>query len=49
VQTFWKERINVKAEMVLKTTGKRVYTQQIVSLGVNLSPKLYDKANRKTK
>ena len=49
VQTFWKERINVKAEMVLKTTGKRVYTQQIVSLGVNLSPKLYDKNNKRTK
>ena len=49
VQTFWKERINVKAEMVLKTTGKRVYTQQIVSLGVNLSPKLYDKTNKRTK
>ncbi len=48
-QRFWKERISVKAEMVLKTTGKGLYTQQIVSLGVNLSPKLYDKANRKTK
>lgn len=44
---FWKDRINVKAEMVLKTDGRKVYTQQIISLGVNISPKLYDKANRK--
>lgn len=46
-RTFWKERIRVKAEMVLKTEGKHLYTQQIVSLGVNISPKLYDKANKK--
>ena len=46
---FWKERIKVKAEMVLKTDGKRLYTQQIVALGVNIAPKLYDKANKKTK
>lgn len=48
-RNFWRERIKVKAEMVLKTDGKRVYTQQIVALGVNLSPKLYDKANRKSR
>lgn len=48
-RNFWRERIKVKAEMVLKTDGKRLYTQQIVSLGVNLAPKLYDKANRRTK
>lgn len=48
-RNFWKERIKVKAEMVLKTEGKRLYTQQIVSLGVNLAPKLYDKANKRTK
>ena len=48
-RNFWKERIKVKAEMVLKTDGKRLYTQQIVALGVNLAPKLYDKANKKTK
>ena len=48
-RNFWKERIKVKAEMVLKTDGKRLYTQQIVSLGVNLAPKLYDKANKRTK
>jgi hypothetical protein len=48
-RTFWKERIKVKAEMVLKTEGKRLYTQQIVALGVNIAPKLYDKANKKTK
>ena len=48
-QTFWKERIKVKAEMVLKTDGERLYTQQIVALGVNIAPKLYDKANKRTK
>ena len=48
-RTFWKERLKVKAEMVLKTEGKRLYTQQIVALGVNIAPKLYDKANKKTK
>ena len=48
-RNFWRERIKVKAEMVLKTDGKKLYTQQIVSLGVNLSPKLYDKANKRTK
>lgn len=46
-RNFWKERIKVKAEVVLKTDGERLYTQQIVSLGVNIAPKLYDKANRK--
>ena len=48
-RNFWKERIKVKAEVVLKTEGKKLYTQQIVSLGVNLSPKLYDKNNKRTK
>lgn len=48
-QNFWKERISVKAEMVLKTDGRRLYTQQIVSLGVRISPKLYDKANKTKK
>ena len=42
-RNFWKERIKVKAEMVLKTDGKRLYNQQIISLGVNIAPKLYDK------
>ena len=42
-RNFWKERIKVKAEMVLKTDGKKLYTQQIVSLAVNLAPKLYEK------
>ena len=46
---FWKERINVKAEFVLKTDGERVYNQQIISLGVNIAPKLYDKTNRKNR
>lgn len=46
-RNFWKERIKVKAEMVLKTDGKRLYNQQIISLAVNLAPKLYDKANKK--
>ena len=48
-QNFWKERINVKAEFVLKTDGERVYNQQIISLGVNIAPKLYDKTNRKNR
>ncbi len=48
-RNFWNDRIKVKAEMVLKTDGKRLYNQQIVALGVNLAPKLYDKANKKTK
>ena len=48
-RAFCKERIKVKAEMVFKTEGERLYTQQIVALGVNLAPKLYDKANKKTK
>ena len=47
-RNFWKERIKVKAEFVLKTDGERVYNQQIISLGVNIAPKLYDK-NNKTK
>ena len=48
-RTFWKERLKVKAEMVLKTEGKRLYTQQIVALGVNLASKLYDKNNKQNK
>lgn len=48
-QTFWKERIKVKAEFALKTDGKKLYNQQIISLAVNLAPKLYDKANKRTK
>ena len=47
-RNFWKERIRVKAEFVLKTDGEKLYNQQIISLAVNLSPKLYDK-NNKTK
>ena len=47
-RNFWKERINIRAEFVLKSDGERVYNQQIISLAVNLSPKLYDK-NNKTK
>lgn len=46
-RNFWKERIKVKAEFVLKTDGERVYNQQIIALGVNIAPKLYDKTNRK--
>ena len=48
-RNFWKERLNVKAEFVLKTDGKRLYNQQIISLGVNIDPKLYDKTTKKTK
>ena len=48
-RNFWKERIKVKAEFALKTDGKRLYNQQIISLAVNLAPKLYDKANKRTK
>ena len=48
-QNFWKERIKVKAEFVLKTDGERVYNQQIISLGVNIAPKLYDKTTKRTK
>ena len=46
-RSFWQERIKVKAEFVLKTDGERVYNQQIISLGVNIAPKLYDKNNKK--
>ena len=46
-RNFWNERIKVKAEFVLKTDGERVYNQQIISLGVNIAPKLYDKNNKK--
>ena len=46
-RNFWKERIKVKAEFVLKTDGEKVYNQQIISLAVNLSPKLYDKDERR--
>ena len=46
-RNFCKERIKVKAEFVLKTDGKRVYNQQIISCGVNIAPKLYDKNNKK--
>ena len=48
-RNFWKERIKVKAEFALKTDGKKLYNQQIISLAVNLAPKLYDKANKRTK
>ena len=48
-RNFWQERIKVKAEMVLKTDGKRLYNQQIISLAVNLAPKLYDKNNKQNK
>ncbi len=44
---FWQERIKVKAEFVLKTDGKKIYNQQIISLGVNIAPKLYDKTEKK--
>lgn len=46
-RNFWKERLKVKAEFVLKTDGEKVYNQQIIALGVNIAPKLYDKTNRK--
>ena len=46
-RTFCQERLKVKAEMVLKTEGQRLYTQQIVALGVNIAPKLYDKTKKK--
>ena len=48
-RTFWKDNIKVKAEFVLKTDGEKVYNQQIISLAVNLSPKLYDKNNKQNK
>ena len=48
-RNFWKERIKVTAEFVLKTDGEKVYNQQIISLGVNLAPKLYDKNNKRNK
>lgn len=46
---FLKDRLKVKAEVVLKTEGKRVYTQQIISLGVNIAPKLYDKNKKRNR
>ena len=46
-RNFWQDRIKVKAEFVLKTDGERLYNQQIISLGVNIAPKLYDKNNKK--
>ena len=46
---FCKERISVKAEFVLKTDGKKLYNQQIIALGVNLAPKLYDKTMKRIK
>ena len=46
-RNFWKERLKVKAEFALKTDGKRLYNQQIISLGVNIAPRLYDKNNKK--
>ena len=46
---FLEDRISVKAEMVFKTDGSGLYTQQIVALGVNLSPRLYDKNKRREK
>ncbi len=48
-RNFCKERLKVKAEMVFKTDGERVYNQQIISLGINLAPKLYDKTTKRTK
>ena len=48
-RNLWVDRLKVKAEFVLKTDGKRLYNQQIISLAVNLAPKLYDKANKRTK
>ena len=48
-RNFWKERIKVKGEMVLKTVGKKLYYQQLVSIGVNIDPKLYDKNNKRNK
>ena len=48
-RNFWKERINGTAEFVLKTDGERLYNQQIISLAVNLAPKLYDKNNKREK
>ena len=46
-RNFWNDNIKVKAEFVLKTDGKRVYNQQIISLAVNIAPKIYDKTNKK--
>ena len=48
-RNLWVDRLKVKAEFVLKTDGKRLYNEQIISLGVNLSPKLYDKNKRREK
>lgn len=48
-RTFWRERVKVKAEVALKTDGKRLYNQQVIALGVNLAPKLYDKATKRSK
>ena len=42
-RNLWVDRLKVKAEFVLKTDGKRLYNQQIISLAVNLAPKLYEK------
>ena len=46
---FWQDRIKVKAEFVLKTDGERLYNQQVISLGLNIAPKLYDKNNKQNK
>jgi len=48
-RNLWVDRLKVKAEFVLKTDGKRLYNQQIISLAVNLAPKLYDKNNKREK
>ena len=48
-RNFWKDRLNVKAEIVLKTDGAKLYNQQIISLAVNIAPKLYDKTTKRNK
>lgn len=40
---LWHDRIGIKAQVDLMYDGTRLYTQQMISLSVNIAPTIYDK------
>lgn len=48
-RSFVKDRVSVRAEMVLQYNGLKMYYQQLIGVSAKICPTLYDKSKHKTK
>ncbi len=48
-RSFAKERVSVRAEMVLQYNGRKMYFQQLIGISAKICPTLYDKSKHRKK